>query len=331
MLYYNNMKIDTENIIESIEAIKPNAKPNTIKQYESLLKRLKKLYDTDNYDFLSKPKDVEDKLSGKAFTTTRNTYNAIIVLLNALNSENKYDELIKEYGDMRDVLNDRYISENQTGKISDKQQPNFVEYSEIEKMLKMMESDLKDREIKNKKKLMSTDKQILTAYTIFQMLKLIPSRNDFSDLIYINKSQYNKLSDTEKSKNNYLVNGKNKMFFVYNNYKTSAKYAERIIDMPPPLKKYIVNYIKIMGRTYGEPVFVSGTGGKLSRNMSSQLLLKMSQKYLKKNISTTMMRKIIASYHFADLKKAQTELAEKMGHSVSTQNLVYVKEQQDED
>tara|TARA_R110001632_G_scaffold140461_2_gene256469 strand:- start:199 stop:687 length:489 start_codon:yes stop_codon:yes gene_type:complete len=162
------------------------------------------------------------------------------------------------------------------------------------------------------------------------MLKLIPSRNDFSDLIYINKSQYNKVSDTEKSKNNYLVNAKNKMFFVYNNYKTSAKYAERIIDMPKELKKYIVNYIKIMDRTYGEPVFVSGTGGKLTRNMASQLLLKMSQKYLKKNISTTIMRKIIASYHFADLKKAQTELAEKMGHSTATQNLIYVKEQQDD-
>ena len=58
-----------------------------------------------------------------------------------------------------------------------------------------------------------------------------------------------------------------------------------------------------MGRKYNEPVFVSGTGGKLTRNMASQLLLKMSQKYIGKNISSTMMRKIVASHLFADMKK----------------------------
>jgi hypothetical protein len=52
----------------------------------------------------------------------------------------------------------------------------------------------------------------------------------------------------------------------------------------------------------------------------------MSKRYLNKNISTTMMRKVVASHHFADMKKQQQELADKMGHDVSTQNLVYVKE-----
>ena len=324
------MVINVENIQETIKTIKPNAKPNTIKQYEALLTRLKKIFDSKDYDFLNKPKDVENKLDGKAYTSVRNTYNAIIVLLNALNSENKYDDLIKEYGDMRDVLNDKYITENETGVISDKQAPNFIELTEIQNMLRMMEVDIKEKNMKTKKKLQSIDKQILTAYTIFQMLMYIPTRNDFSDLIYINKLQYNKLSDIDKVDNNYLVNGKDKMFFVYNNYKTSAKYAEKKIDMPKELRRYIVGYIKIMGRTYGEPVFVSGTGGKLTRNMASQLLLKMSQKYIKKNISSTMMRKIVASHYFLETKKAQAALAEKMGHSVDTQNLVYVKEKQEE-
>ena len=257
-------------------------------------------------------------------------YNAIIVLLNALNSENDYDDLIKKYVEMRDVLNEKYVEENQTGKISDKQSPNFVELSEIEKMFKMMEGHLKDGKVKTKDKLMSEDKQLLTAYTIYKMLVSIPTRNDFADLIYINKAQYNKLTDNEKENNNYLVNGKDGMFFVYNNYKTSAKYQEKIIEMPKELKKHINTYIRVMKRKYNEPFFVSGTGGKLSRNMASQLLLKMSKKYLNKNISTTMMRKVVASHHFGDLKKQQSELADKMGHSVETQNLVYVKEKQDD-
>ena len=43
-----------------------------------------------------------------------------------------------------------------------------------------------------------------------------------------------------------------------------------------------------------------------------------------------MMRKIVASHYFLETKKAQEELAEKMMHDVSTQNLVYVKEKQEE-
>ena len=320
------MSINVEDINETITKSKPNAKANTIKQYEAQLNRLKKMFDSDNYNFLSKPKDIEDKFKDKAFTTTRNTYNAIIVLLNALNSEKKYDDLIKEYGDMRDVLNDRYIEENKSGKISDKQAPNFVELSEIESMLSKMEKDMKDNDVKIKSKLTSNDKQLLTAYTIYKMLVSIPTRNDFADLIYINKSQYNKLSDKEKVDNNYLVKSKNDMFFVYNNYKTSAKYSEKTIDVPKDLKKHLNTYITLMDRTYNDPFFVSGTSNKLSRNMATQLLLKMSKKYLDKNISTTMMRKVVASHHFADMKKQQQDLADKMMHDVGTQNLIYVKE-----
>lgn len=320
------MSINVDDINETITKSKPNAKANTIKQYEAQLNRLKKMFDSDNYNFLSKPKDIEDKFKDKAFTTTRNTYNAIIVLLNALNSEKKYDDLIKEYGDMRDVLNDRYIEENKSGKISDKQAPNFVELSEIESMLSKMEKDMKDNNVKTKSKLTSNDKQLLTAYTIYKMLVSIPTRNDFADLIYINKAQYNKLIDKEKVDNNYLVKSKNDMFFVYNNYKTSAKYSEKTIDVPKDLKKHLNTYITLMDRTYNDPFFVSGTSNKLSRNMATQLLLKMSKKYLDKNISTTMMRKVVASHHFADMKKQQQDLADKMGHSVDTQNLIYVKE-----
>jgi len=322
--------MNIEDVVDVIQKTKPNAKENTIKQYEAQLNRLKKIFDSKDYTFLKKPKDVEDKLSDKAYTTVRNMYNAIIVLLNALNSENEYDDLIKKYVEMRDVLNDKYVEENQTGKISDKQSPNFVELSEIENMFRMMEVHIKDNKVKTKNKLMSEDKQLLTAYTIYKMLVSIPTRNDFADLIYINKAQYNKLSDKEKEDNNYLVNGKNDFFFVYNNYKTSKKYSEKIIQMPPELKKHINTYIRVMKRKYNEPFFVSGTGNALTRNMASQLLLKMSKKYLNKNISSTMMRKIVASHHFADIKKQQSELADKMGHSVQTQNLIYVKEQQDD-
>ena len=43
-----------------------------------------------------------------------------------------------------------------------------------------------------------------------------------------------------------------------------------------------------------------------------------------------MLRKIVLSDKFADVKKEQKEMSKITGHSVETMNKVYVKEQQDE-
>lgn len=67
----------------------------------------------------------------------------------------------------------------------------------------------------------------------------------------------------------------------------------------------------------------------LSRNGLSQLLIKTSKKYLNKSISTTMLRKIVATDLLGDVKKAEKELSKKMGTDISTIKNVYVKDEQD--
>ena len=41
------------NLTEKITEVKPNLKPNTIKQYEAQLNKLKKSFDTDDWDFIT--------------------------------------------------------------------------------------------------------------------------------------------------------------------------------------------------------------------------------------------------------------------------------------
>ena len=72
------MTIDSNNLMEDIKESRPNLKDNTIKQYMTNLKKLKSLFDTDNYDFLDKPDDVMDKISHLHYTSQRNHLNAII-------------------------------------------------------------------------------------------------------------------------------------------------------------------------------------------------------------------------------------------------------------
>ena len=320
------MKINTESLTEELTEARPNVKPNTIRQYEIQLNKLKKVFESDNWDFLSKPEDVVDKLKGNKFTSQRNSYNAIIVLLMALNHDNKYDKLLEEYGKLRDTLNNKYVEDQQSGKISEKQKENFAELSEIQTMISQMESEIKAKDLKKQNKLSGKEKELLTVYVIYSLLVRLPIRNDMAGMELITKTQYNKLSDDQKKNTNYLVNEKSSMFMVLNEYKTSAKYGEKKIDVPKDLEKIFRMYIKITKKQPGEVLFVSSTGKAISRNAMSQLLLKTSKKRMGKAISTTLMRKAVVSDKFGDMKKEQKELADIMGHSVGVQNAVYNKE-----
>jgi len=138
------------------------------------------------------------------------------------------------------------------------------------------------------------------------------------------------LTEEDRKNNNYLVKEKSKMYGIYNDYKTSNKYGEKIIEIPKDLEKIINAYIRATNKKVGDVLFVNSVNTPLSRNQISQLLIKTSKLYLQKNISTTIMRKIVASYHFGDKefqekKKEQAVLAHNMSHSTSVQDKVYIK------
>ena len=102
-----------------------------------------------------------------------------------------------------------------------------------------------------------------------------------------------------------------------NDYKTSKKYKEKVINVPKDLEKILRMYMKKNGSS--ENLF------PISRNAMSQALIKTSKKYLDKSISTTMIRKIVASELLGDVKKAEKELSNKMGTDIETIKSVYVK------
>ncbi len=317
--------MEVENLKETIKKSRPNIKDTTIKSYEANLNKLKKMFETDNYSFLKDIGEVMDKIGDKHFTTIRNYLNAIIILLSALNHDDKYDKLLKEYQSKRDDLNQQYEDENATGKISDKQEKNFVPYEDLVKMINKMGEDLKGFK---KRELSAKDKMLLQIYIIYQIHIRLPMRNDVAGMEAITKRAYNKLTEADKKAKNYLVVEKGKMFMVLNKFKTQSKYEELRFDVPKDLEKLLRAYLKINGMGV---LFKSSTGKELTRNQISQLLIKFSKRYLDgKSISTTMLRKIVLSHKFGDLKKEQEEMSKVTGHSVETMNNVYIKEGNDD-
>ena len=311
------------NLKEQIKSSRPNIKDSTIKMYESNLNKLKSMFDSDDFKFLKDFDKVMDKLETRHFTTIRNYLNSVIIYLMAINSDKKQDTLLKKYQDKRDELNQQYEDEQTSGKISEKQSKNFVPLKDVVDMINKMGNDLKGFK---KKELTAKDKMLLQIYIIFQIHVRLPMRNDLAEMESITKRAYNKLNLENKKAKNYLVVEKGKMFMVLNKFKTSSKYEELRFDVPKDLEKLLRSYLKINGLGV---LFKSSTGKALSRNQISQLLIKYSKRYIGKSISTTILRKIVLSDKFGELKKEQEKMASITGHSVATMNSVYVKEGQD--
>ena len=316
-----------ENLVETIKKSRPKAKESTIKMYVSNLMKLMKMFEEDNLKFLDKPEKVSDKLSDLHYTTQRNYYNSIIVYLMSQTDKPEEDKVIKEYNTIRDDLNKKYEEEQASGTISEKQKENFVDISEVNKMIEQMAKEIKEKNIKKKEDLTAKDKALLQVYIIYNIYTRIPLRNDISGMEVISKREYNKLTESEKKEKNHLVINKNTMFMELNKFKTSAKYESITIPIPKDLEKLLRFYIRVNGMGI---LFKSSTGKELSRNALSQLLIKTSKKYMGKSISTTMLRKIYLSSKYSKVKEEMEADAKIMGHSVGVQQSVYVKKGQEE-
>jgi len=81
------MNINSENIADTIKKGNPTRKESTIKEYEKKLMTLKKKKNSDNYTFLEDIDDVKELLKSYSPNTQKGYYNAIIVLLLALNHD----------------------------------------------------------------------------------------------------------------------------------------------------------------------------------------------------------------------------------------------------
>ena len=318
------MTIDSKNPSDEISKARPSLKTNTIKQYTTNLNKLKKMFDTDDYDFLKKPKDVMDKLSDLHYLSQRNILNAVIVLLMALNDDKKYDELLEEYGKLRDDLNNKYNDEQKSGVISDKQSKNFATTEEVFNMINEMADELKPLKKKSNDNITKKEKQLLQAYVLFNIYARMPFRNDVAGMMSINQAAYKKLSDEEKKENNYLVvPSKGNLYFVLNKYKTSKKYQELDLKIEDKdLRKILRYYLKVNGMGV---LFKTSTDKPLTRIELSKVLLKYSKKYMNKSISTTLLRKIYLSSKYGNMKEELEKDNKVMGHSKQVALDTYVK------
>lgn len=303
------------NLTELIKTARPNLKANSINAYVIALKKLNNDKQIDTLDFLKNKDIIKSKIDNLKITTARNYLTSIIVILTAAQSD---ENLINYYKNFVNKLNGEYNEINKKQIKNVKQEANWVTSEELSAVFKQYEKKVKNLDLKNKIKIKNNDKTLLQEYLVSGLYTLLPPiRLDFSPMVIINDKK------DIKPGINYLVNlGRNKKYFLIQEYKNVKFLGIAEIKIPPKLNTIINTWLKYNDTGH---FLINNRGESLSANGLGKLITKVF-KIGDKNITINLLRHIYVSSN-VDMAaiKASEKLASDMMHSPNVQKNIYFK------
>ena len=319
-----DFKTDITNAINK----KRNVKESSLKAYILNLEKLLKLKGLDvninNLNTLLKePEEIIKLLENKKHSTIRNYLAAIVVYVSTLDEKT---ELLKKYRELMDQYNKQYLDHIKTNEKSEKQNKNWVSIEELQKVLKGYKSEMDKKGILKKDELTKKEMDLLQLWVIGNLYvgdnENPPLRNDYI-MDIIDEKDYNKLNETDKTKNNYLVvkNRSNK-FFSVGSYKTESKYGIKKFKIGKDLNKVLNIWLKYNKTKH---LLLNSKNEPLTPNGLTKYITKAFEPTGKK-ISSSLLRSIYITEKINPMVQQQKELADKMLHSAQIQQTVYNKE-----
>jgi len=308
-------------------------KDTSLKIYVNNVNNLKNMMsegnENTNENWFDDKEKVIKKLNDKDlnFTTVRNYLNAILMYLYVLNDEDEtkgmHDDLIKSYEYERDKLNLQYDEMNASSIWSDNQEKNMISKKELDDVITQIGQEIKDMKLKQTLITNVKQKTLLQAYLVLNIHRTLPIRNELADCLVMRKREFNKVIENHKNTKNFLIIEKNRMYFSFNAYKTAKIYKERVIEIPPHLKKIIRFYLRFFPGE--EHLLCKWDKTAIGSNNLSQLLTKQFKKRIGKSVSTTLLRKLYLSDKYLPIKDEMAADANILGHSTATALKIYTK------
>jgi hypothetical protein len=283
---------------------KPALSDTTIKSYTRAFDMMKDAMNGDGAEWVQDIDSVLEKLNSMNIGLSRKR-TILSGILTIITNIKLYPEMELKYKKAIQELNKSDKEFADTNQATEKQKENYVTYKDIEKMINDMKIELKGKE----------NKELHQQYLLFSLYRDIKRRNEFGTLIYITKTDFDKLTNETIEQNNYLVMFPTAARLIINQYKTKKIYSQVNIPVKVGLKNKLNKYIKKYQIQSGESIFSDSRGAPLSSNTLTKLLQRGSQKYLKKNISTSMLFKIYCSDNFNDTKEKIAKVAVARGTS----------------
>ena len=287
-------------IKEEILKNRPNLSENSLKTYVSILSSLSKKIDKDNDDinFFKKEKDkiIEFIKLQKQVQTKKTELSALYILTG--NDEYQKDMIVlcKEQEDI-------YKTQTKT----DKQKENWKTQEEIKDVYDNLLSQVK---------LMFASKKLLNTSVVMQFFLvaflsgvLFPPRRSLDYCLL-------KIRNINPETDNYYSKGS----FHFNKFKTSAKFGEQSLKLPPELNTLVKKWIKLNDNDY---LLFS----KNNKPLSSPQITRILNLSFGGKVSTDLLRSMFLSNLYKDVPKLEEmqQTADAMGHSISTGLTDYVK------
>ena len=307
-----------------------NLRESSLNAYIRTLQKLhERMFDKKefkNLEWLEDYEKIMETIDEKSSISTQKTTLASIIV--ALSSEKDYDdELVKTYQDEMIDLQKTYNTEEAKQEKNEKQKQNWVSLKRLYDVLKEYKRWIDKNEVMKKNKDTITNKEfnILQRWVVGNLYigsdNHPPNRLDYI-MDIINKKDYDKLSDEDKNKKNYLViQGRNRKWFSFGEYKTSKKFGLKFEPLDSKLNKVMNVWLAY---NKGKSLLYNAKKEPITENGLTKLIQKTFEPSGKK-VSASMLRHIYISERLPQPPISEKEeLADKMKHSISTQEK-YIK------
>jgi len=296
---------------------KPNGKPlakSTQSQYLQIITMIQTKIGMD-WRF----NNLQDYFNNNNFTpeTQKNYINAIINYLKCFEfSKNVIATYINKRDDLEALIQSK-------PKLTEKKAKNLVDWNDIIKWFQLIKID-NDLLIERGETPNRMNELLLCLYITF------PRRNELADLKYYIKPNSNENYYNNLKENAIIYDPVSKLWnILLCDYKTDEYFGHQhfpidITEMPE-LYNLIDNYIESEAIIPGSPIFISPKNRKaLSRLNLTKTLQRSSLKYLKKSISTNMIRHSFNNSKYKDIKKELIMDSYNQGHSIGVKLEYYV-------
>lgn len=294
---------------------RPNIKPITLTSYLQKLKHISNNIGRD-LDTPTKIMNNIDKiveyLNSVSSVNARARASAVLAMLDNKKYTKKRTEVLKT---LRNSINKYKVEKKPPlGEFSFFDTSSDMTWNDIMEKYKELEKEVSTINIEC---VLPEEFEKLKLYTILSCYVLIPPRRSKDYLKF-------KLKGEDDNFNYMTRKGrKKKYYFVFNTYKTEDKYGKVEIEIPDRLACIMKMWIMVnktewlcINKSMRKPLDACG----LNRILNN---------FLGDNIGTTQLRKLYVSNAFTEedkkTYKKMKELAEKMAHSVHTQQTYYMK------
>jgi len=269
-----------------------------------------------NIHFLSDITAIKQELKLKPLSTQK-TYLASISVVGGIAGLDT--EVLTKYRMLLAATKDAY-RENLAGRNkSQRESDNWVSLKELEKVLKRLGRDVRERNIGKKEQLNRKDFKVLQQFVIASLYLLDnePRRNIYASMKIITEQK-----DIKEDGNYLFVKGRNKKYFIINQQK-SKKFRGKTQNILVNSKLNKVLNIWLKYNKSGN-LLLDSLGKQMNANQLTKALNVIFEGTGAK-ISSSMLRKIWLSDTYGETLTKMEESAARMGHSTGTAALHYIK------